>query len=51
MTRTSEILAIALAGRRCTEPGCRKCAARGRWNRRKGWRTRKSPDRRRTGRK
>lgn len=37
--------------RHCTEPGCRKCAARGRWMRRKGWRSRKDPARRKSGRK
>jgi hypothetical protein len=48
---TSEILAITYAQRHCTEYGCRKCAARARWNRRKGWRARKSPARRSTRRK
>ena len=40
---------IALA-RHC-DPGCRKCAARFRWTRRKSWRSRKSPNRRNCGRK
>jgi hypothetical protein len=30
---------------------CLKCAARGRWYRRKAWSGRKSPDRYRTGKK
>jgi hypothetical protein len=39
MIPASEI--IACASRHCTEPGCRKCAARSRWHRRRQWRTRK----------
>lgn len=30
---------------------CRKCAARGRWHKRKAWRSRKTPVRYRTGKK
>ena len=37
--------------RHCTEYGCRKCAARARWSRRKKWQSRKSQTRRATGRK
>ena len=51
MNMASEILAIKRARRHCTESGCRKCRARGRWYRRKAWRSRKSPIRRATGRK
>ncbi len=51
MNTASEVVVIMHAGRHCTEYGCRKCAARGRWNRRKGWRSRKSPIRRAAGRK
>jgi hypothetical protein len=51
MTYASEIPALACAQRHCTRHGCRKCAARASWNRRKGWRSRKSPARRTTGRK
>lgn len=45
-----------ITGRHCTcrsETGkrCGKCRARGLWYRRKSWRTRKDPDRRRTGKK
>jgi hypothetical protein len=48
---TSEILALTYAQRHCTEYGCRKCAARARWNRRKGWRTRKNNTTRRSTRR
>jgi hypothetical protein len=48
---TSEILAITYATRHCAKYGCEKCASRARWNRRKGWRSRKNPIRRSTGRK
>ena len=51
MIYLSEILAITQAKRHCTEYGCRKCAARARWRRRKQWRSRKSPNRRPAGRK
>ena len=51
MSRASEIMAITVAVRHCNEYGCRKCIARARWGRRKKWRTRKSPNRRATGRK
>ena len=45
-TSTSEPLAITYAARHCTQYGCKKCAARARWNRRKGWRTSSSLARR-----
>jgi hypothetical protein len=48
---TSELLAIAYAARHCTQLGCKKCASRDRWNRRKRWRSHKNPIRRSTGRK
>ena len=51
MIYTSEILAITNAKRHCAEYGCRKCAARARWRRRKQWRCRKNPYRRAAGRK
>ena len=49
--QASEILAITYAARHCTEYRCQKCAARARWNRRKGWRTSKTPARRTPRRK
>jgi hypothetical protein len=51
MSRASEIIAATYAIRHCTEHGCPKCAARRRWNRRKKWQSRKSQNRRTTGRK
>lgn len=51
MSTPPELLAITYATRHCTEYGCRKCASRARWERRKGWRSRKHPIRRDTGRK
>jgi hypothetical protein len=51
MSRVTEVIAATYVARHCTEYGCRKCIARARWNRRKGWQTRKSPIRRKTGRK
>jgi hypothetical protein len=51
MISPSEILAITATARHCAHYGCRKCASRSRWNRRKGWRSRKNPARRATGRK
>jgi hypothetical protein len=48
----SEILVFAYAAPHCTEHDCRKCAARARWNRRKGRRhSRKNPTHRRIVRK
>jgi hypothetical protein len=51
MSRASEIIAVAYTVRHCTEYGCPKCAARVRWSRRKKWQSRKSQNRRATGRK
>jgi len=51
MSRVTEAIAAMYLARHCTEYGCRKCIARAHWNRRKGWRSRKSPIRRNTGRK
>jgi hypothetical protein len=51
MSRVAEIVAAVYIARHCTEYGCEKCAARARWNRRKKWQSRKSPNRRATGRK
>jgi hypothetical protein len=48
---TPETPAITYAVRHCTEYGCEKCAARARWQRRKGWCSRKNSIRRSTGRK
>ena len=48
---TREIPAITYAARHCAEYGCPKCASRARWERRKGWRSRKNPVRRSIGRK
>jgi len=51
MSRTAEIIAVTYIVRHCTEYGCRKCAARARWDRRKKWQSKKTPGRRATGRK
>jgi hypothetical protein len=52
MNPVTLIPAVPVTPRRhCTDPQCRKCRARGRWNRRKAWRGRKSPVRRTAGRK
>jgi hypothetical protein len=51
MNPVTVIPAVPVMSRHCTDPQCRKCRARGRWNRRKAWRGCKSPDRRRAGRK
>jgi hypothetical protein len=51
ITISSENPAQANATRHCTDYRCRKCAARGRWNRRKAWRSGKNPTRRNSGRK
>lgn len=42
MSRVTDILTVAAIARHCTNPRCQKCAARDRWNRRKGWRAPKS---------
>lgn len=51
MSRATEIAPATHAIRHCAEYGCRKCAARARWSRRKGWHTRKTTARRTSGRK
>jgi len=51
MSRTSELLAIAVFASHCTDPQCRKCGARRRWARRKAWHTSKSPIRKASERK
>jgi hypothetical protein len=51
MSRVSDNIAVTYAVRHCTEYGCRKCAARGRWHKRKAWRSRKTLTRYRTGKK
>ena len=51
MSRTSELLAIAVIASHCTDPQCQKCSARRRWSRRKAWRTSKPPIRKATERK
>ena len=47
MTRITDLAAAAViySARHCNDLGCRKCAARSRWMRRKSWRSRKSPNR------
>jgi hypothetical protein len=42
MSRPAEIITVTFLARHCTEYGCEKCAARSRWNRRKGLRSGKS---------
>jgi hypothetical protein len=51
MSRVSEIIAVTYAVRHCANPRCGKCAARARWNRRKGWRSGKTTVRKSTERK
>lgn len=51
MTRITDIAAAVYIARHCTDPRCRKCAARARWQRRKGWAAGKTPNRKNTGRK
>ena len=46
MSRITDLYAaVVVSARHCDEPGCKKCSARGRWMRRRAWRTRKSPNR------
>ena len=47
----SDLLSAETIARHCTDPQCRKCRARARWNRRKAWRSRKEPIRRKNERK
>ena len=51
MSRITDLAAIAVLARHCTEPGCGKCAARSRWSRRKLQRPGNSPTRKSTERK
>jgi hypothetical protein len=51
MSRATDLTFAVSATRHCPDPRCRKCRARGRWYRRRAWRTRKNPNRRHHGRK
>jgi hypothetical protein len=51
MSEITAATSVVYSGRHCHDIDCRKCRARSRWNRRKAWRSRKSPDRRSHGRK
>jgi hypothetical protein len=51
MSRATDVLTTSTLVRHCMDPRCRKCSARGRWYRRKGWRARKSSSRTRRNRK
>lgn len=51
MNRMSDLTAAVISARHCNDFGCEKCRARGRWLRRKSWRSRKSPNRRNRDRK
>ena len=51
MSRATDLLAAGNAVRHCAAPECRKCLARGRWYRRKAWRSGKRPARRNNRRK
>ena len=49
ITTTNEIHLFACAAPHCSEHDCRKCAARARWNRRKGRRhSRQNPRKQKT---
>lgn len=39
MNQVNDPLAAESITRHCTDPECRKCRARGRWMRRKAWRS------------
>lgn len=45
MSRVTDLTAVVVSARHCTELDCEKCRARYRWRRRKSWRSRKSPNR------
>jgi hypothetical protein len=46
MSRMTDLSAVVVvSARHCDEHGCEKCRARGRWMRRRAWRSRKSPNR------
>jgi hypothetical protein len=51
VSRITDLSAVAISVRHCTELDCQKCRARFRWMRRKSWRSRKSANRRMRGRK
>ena len=51
MSRITDLSAVIVSARHCHEFNCKKCRARGRWMRRKSWRSRKSANRRMRGRK
>ena len=51
VSRITDLSAVAISARHCTESDCKKCRARSRWMRRKSWRSRKSVNRRMRGRK
>jgi hypothetical protein len=51
VSRITDVSAVAISARHCTESDCMKCRARSRWMRRKSWRSRKSVNRRMRGRK
>jgi hypothetical protein len=51
MSRITDLSAVIVSARHCNEFNCKKCCARGRWMRRKSWRSRKSANRRMHGRK
>jgi hypothetical protein len=52
MSRITDLSAVVVvSARHCHQVGCKKCQARGRWMRRRAWRSRKSPNRVVRGRK
>ena len=51
VSRITDLSAVVISARHCTEFDCKKCRARFRWMRRKSWRSRKSANRRMRGRK
>lgn len=51
MKHSTEERAVFDSGLHCTRYGCRKCIARGKWYRRKAWRSGKRPSHHRNGRK
>jgi hypothetical protein len=51
MSKITDLSAAIASARHCNEFNCKKCRARGRWMRRKSWRSRKSANRRMRGRK
>jgi len=50
VSRITDSIAIEYAAwGHCADPTCQKCSARGRWLRRKGWRTGKTTSRKSKG--